>query len=189
MSIYKRYSEEIWKDIPGCDGYYQVSNNGKLRSIDHYVNIGYGAKRLSKGRELHPVKCKNGYLEAQINYKGERIIFLLHRLVAMVFIENPDNLPEVNHKDENIQNCHVDNLEWCTSKYNANYGTRNARCKEGNRRFEKAVNQYDLSGNFIKRWDCMSDASRHTGADISAMIRVCKGKQNTAVGYKWEYAT
>ena len=109
----------------------------------------------------------------------------MHRVVADAFIPNPHNLPEVNHKDENPANNEVNNLEWCTSKYNANYGTRNERMMIG--RETKPVIQLDKNGRFIKRWDSMMESCREYGADISSMIRVCKGKQNTCMGYKWEY--
>lgn len=177
---------EVWKDVIGLEGIFQVSNMGRIRSLDKYAKVCGGGKRLVKGRILKPTKLKNGYYEAQFHHKGERIIYLLHRLVAIHFIDNPLNLPEVNHKDENPQNNNVENLEWCTSKYNANYGTRNIRMME-NREFVSVI-QLDKGGNLIKQWDKMSDACRETGADISSMIRVCKGKQDTCVGYKWKYA-
>lgn len=177
--------KEIWKDIEGYEGIFQVSNLGRIRSLDRYVNTCHGAKRIQKGRILKPTKCKNGYYEAQINHKGKRKIFLLHRLVGKYFLENPDNLPEINHKDEDVSNNCVENLEWCTSKYNANYGTRNIRMMEG-RNF-KPVIQLSKNGEFIKKWDKMSDACKETGADCSSLIRVCKGKQKTCVGYIWKY--
>ena len=118
--------------------------------------------------------------------KQKRTVGLLHREVAKAFIPNPDNLPEINHKDEDITNNCVDNLEWCTSKYNANYGSRNARMKANKKTIP--VIQKDLDGNFIKRWNSLSDASRYFNVDVSSMIRVCKGKQHTCRGFKWEYA-
>lgn len=176
---------EIWKDIPGYEGYYQISNLGRIRSLDRYANVCGNGKRLVKGRIIKSVKCTNGYYEAPLNRNGVRKVMLLHRVVANVFIPNPFNLPEVNHKDENIANNRADNLEWCTSKYNANYGTRNERMLVG--RETKPVIQLDKDGNYIKRWSSMMDACREYGADISSMIRVCKGKQKTCKGYKWEY--
>lgn len=177
---------EIWKDIKGWEDYYQVSSYGRFRGKDRYANVCGGGKRLVKGRILKPTVCTNGYLEAHLHKNGESKIFLLHRLVAMHFIENPNNYQEVNHKDEDIKNCHVDNLEWCTSKYNANYGTRNQRMiKE---KYLKPVVMCDENGNKLKEYKSMGDACRDTGADISSMIRVCKGRQRTCVGYVWKYA-
>ena len=111
---------------------------------------------------------------------------LLHRMVAMLFIPNPDNLPEVNHKDEDITNCRADNLEWCTSKYNANYGTRNERCFKNNPQ-KKSVRQLTLDGKVVKEYVSIGKAAKATGAYDSAIIKVCKGKQKTSVGYRWEY--
>lgn len=176
---------ENWKDISGYEGYYQISNLGRIRSLDRYANVGGGGRRLVKGKIIKPVKCTNGYYEASLSYKGVRKVLLLHRVVAEAFIPNPNNLPEVNHKDENPANNEASNLEWCTSKYNANYGTRNERMMIG--RETKPVIQFDKDGTFIKRWDSMMDACREYGADISSMIRVCKGKQKTCKGFKWKY--
>ena len=183
--------EEIWKDVIGYENQYQISNLGNFRSCDRYVKTGRNGSgiRFIKGRILTPCKCKNGYLECSLNYKQERRVYLLHRLVAIHFIPNPENLPEVNHKDENIENNCVDNLEWCTSKYNANYGSRNQRV--GDTKLQKglcvSVDQYTRDGVFIKRWKKMADACNETGSDISSMIRVCKGKQKSSVGYIWRY--
>lgn len=177
---------ETWKDVAGLEDAFQVSNYGRIRSLDRYAKVCGGGKRLVKGRILKPSKSRNGYYEAKFSYKGKRIAYLLHRLVALHFIENPLNLPEVNHKDENIQNNRAENLEWCTSKYNANYGSRNLRMMK-NRKFIPVL-QFDKSGKLIKKWDKMTDACRETGADISSIIRVCKGKQKSCVGFVWQYA-
>lgn len=177
---------EEWKDICGFEGYYQISSAGRVRSLDRYARVCGGGKRLVKGKILKPIRCTNGYLEISLNKGGERRVFLVHRLVANHFIENKSNFPEVNHKDEVIDNNCVENLEWCTSKYNANYGTRNERMMIG--RETKPINQFHINGKLIKRWDCMMDACREYGADVSSMIRVCKGKQKTCKGFKWEYA-
>lgn len=176
---------EVWKDIEGFEDSYQISNMGRFRSKDRHARIHDGVRRV-KGKILCPIRCKNGYMEVQMSKGQKRTVMLLHRAVAKAFIPNPDNLPEVNHKDEDITNNCADNLEWCTSKYNANYGSRNARMME-NRVFVPVI-QKALDGTFIKQWDCMTRACEAVGADISSMIRVCKGKQHTCRGYKWEYA-
>ena len=181
-------NKEVWKDIKGFEGMYQVSNHGRIKSLDRYVRVGGGGTRLVKGGIRKPIKCRNGYYEVQIQVKRNRTIKMLHRVVAEAFIDNPNDYPKVNHKDEDISNNCADNLEWCTAKYNANYGTRNIRCKESKKKYEKPVNQYTKDGEFIRHWDCIMDAERGTGADVSAIIRVCKGKQNTSMGYKWQYA-
>lgn len=182
--------EEIWRDVPGFEQHYQVSNYGRLRSRKRVGRNCNGKSWPDEWRAIKPIVCKNGYLEASFSVNGKRTVMLLHRLVAKVFISNPCGYPEVNHMDENIQNCRADNLEWCTSKYNANYGTRNARFTAKLReRNGKPVNQYAKDGTFIRRWDCITDAEKECGFDVSSIIRTCKHRQMTSYGYKWEYAS
>lgn len=178
--------EEIWKPIKETDGIYEISNYGNIRSIDRYVKTCGNGLRLAAGKAYKPIKCTNGYLELQAYIKGKRKIFMVHRLVAQYFIPNPNNYPEVNHKDENPQNNHADNLEWCTPKYNCNYGTRNQRCME--KVIKKPVRQLSLNGEVVEVFPAIKDAMRKTGIDGSQIIRVCKGKNQTAGGFKWEYA-
>ena len=133
------------------------------------------------------MRCTNGYLEYILRKNGKHKVFLAHRLVAKYFLDNPENKPEVNHLDEDITNNNANNLEWCTSKENANYGTRNKRCREMNKKQFKPIVQYDLKGNKIMEYKTMGEASRTIKGDISAIIRVCKGKQKTAYNYIWKY--
>ena len=117
---------EEWRSIEGYEGQYEVSSYGRVRSLDMYVKSCYGSYRLRKGKILSPGIRPDGYLVVSLKYK----MFRVHRLVAQAFIPNPDNLPQVNHKDEDKSNNRVDNLEWCDSKYNNNYGTARIRAKE-----------------------------------------------------------
>ena len=178
--------EELWKDIIGFEEFYQISNKGRVMSKDRYVRTCGNGKRLSKGRIIKPIICTNKYLEAHLHVDGNITVKLIHRLVAEHFIPNTEGFPEVNHKDENPQNNNVENLEWCTSKYNANYGTRNQRMVK--EKYLKPVIMMDLEGNEIKRFKSLGEATRETGFDISAIIRVCKGRKRTSMGYKWAYA-
>ena len=120
-------NEEIWKDIIGYEGFYQVSSLGRVRSLDMYVKCGYGSYRLRKGKVLSSVIKDNGYLQLKLYCNGKLYKKYVHRLVAQAFIPNPDNLPEVNHLDEDKTNNNVTNLEWCDHKYNLNYGTARIR--------------------------------------------------------------
>lgn len=176
---------EEWRDIPGYDGYYQISNQGRVRSKDRYARVCGGGQRLVKGRVMALTKATNGYPMINLSYKRVLSHHLVHRLVAQAFIPNPNNYPQVNHKDENITNNCVDNLEWCTAKYNANYGTRNQRCNEKVKK--KPVKQIDLDGNVVRVFCSIKEAMRTTGADESQIIRCCTGRNNTARGFRWEY--
>jgi hypothetical protein len=112
-------NKEIWKDIPGYEGSYQVSNYGRVKRLEHIApnNI-----RLSEKISTQ-FKNQNGYMIVILSKNGEGKKFQVHRLVAQAFLPNPNNLPFVNHKDESRIHNNVENLEWCTAKYNSNYGT------------------------------------------------------------------
>ena len=111
--------EEIWKDIPGYEGLYQVSNTGKVKSLNYM--------KTRKEKILKPRKEGKGYLKITLSKEGEKKDFKIHRLVASVFIPNPNNLPQINHIDECKTNNNVENLEWCDNRYNSNYGTHTQR--------------------------------------------------------------
>ena len=117
---------EEWRPVLGYEGLYEVSNTGQVRSLDKYDSM----NRFLRGRILRLFTDGLGYLRAQLYSNSKRKSFLVHRLVAQAFIPNPDNLPQVNHRDENPSNDNVDNLEWCDGKYNVNYGTRIDRIRD-----------------------------------------------------------
>ena len=146
--------EEIWKDIEGYEGLYQVSNLGRVRSLDRYVNNNHETKSLKKGRILvNSILKSTGYLRVSLSREGKFVSKQVHRLVAEAFVSNPNNYPIINHKDENPLNPCADNLEWCTSEYNNNYGTRLdkiSKAMTNNPKISKKVYQYDLYGNFLK---------------------------------------
>ena len=111
---------EEWKDIKEFTGYYQVSNCGRVRSVDRYVPDNHNSKRIAKGMILKPYKTTKGYLKVTL-YKDSKKVYKkcrVHRLVAEAFLDNTDNLPQVNHIDGNKENNNVKNLEWCTQEYN-----------------------------------------------------------------------
>ena len=169
-------TEEIWKDIAGYEGLYKVSNLGNVKNL-RYRNK-HEEHLLTKRHQ------KNGYLTVSLSKNSIYKNFLIHRLVADVFIENPYNFPCVNHKDENKRNNCVDNLEWCTYKYNNNYGTH--REKEA-RTKEKKVFQYTKDGKFVKEFYSTQEAKRCTGINQGNIWACCTGRYKSAGGYIWKF--
>ena len=162
---------------------YTITDDGRVFSLN-YHNTG-------KKKEIKQIKNTFGYNVIDLCRGVDRKQFRLHRLVALAFIPNPDNLPQVNHKDENKQNNNVSNLEWCDSKYNNNYGTRTKRLSETqlNRKDQsKAVKQFTKDGVFIKEYPSMKEAERQTGFYQTAISSCCKGRYKQAYGYIWRYA-
>lgn len=170
--------EEIWKPI-GYDGY-EVSNLGRVKSYK-YDKI--------NGKIMNPYKDTKGYLQIDLQLDGRkrenRVHLAVHRLVAMAFIPNSDNLPQVNHKDEDKTNNCVDNLEWCTNDYNAHYGTHIERVAEKTR---MPIYSVDKQGN-IEHFPGVREADRIVSGKeygISAPISMClNGKRKTAYGRQW----
>ena len=166
---------EEWRDIKGYEGLYQVSNLGNVKTL---------ARRRVRESILSPENNK-GYLRVSLHKNNKHKHCFIHKLVAEHFIPNNNGLPEINHKDENPLNNCVDNLEWCTHKYNLLYGDRRKKVIEKER---KAINQYTLDGFFIKTHYSMQSAARFINKNASAICMCCKGKQKYAYGYKWSYA-
>lgn len=171
---------EIFKDIEGYENLYQVSNYGNVKSLERYDRLGH----LIKEKMLNKRNIK-GYLRVCLSKNGKYKLYSVHRLVAQAFLPNPDNLPCVNHKDENPLNNNEDNLEWCTVKYNTNYGTSISRRAKSH---SKPINQYDLNGNFIRKWDSATYVEKELGFYHNHITACCKGKLNQAYGYIWKYA-
>ena len=163
--------DEIWKDKKDYEGHYQVSNCGRIKSLN-YINSG-------KERILKPLTNSSGYLFVKLCKDGITKTYYVHRLVAEAFIPNPNNYKEVNHKDECKTNNVVTNLEWCDSKYNNNYGTRTEKCS-------KKVYQYTLDEQFIKEWPSTMECGRN-GFNQGSVVACCQGKLKKYKGFIWSY--
>lgn len=180
--------EEIWKDVAGTDGMYQVSNIGRVRVRDYKVK-GYW-------RILNQVLQDTSYYQVIVYYDGVLKRVNVHRLVAGAFIPNPNNYPVVNHKDQNGQNNNVDNLEWCTIQYNATYSDaveRRRRKIIGVYRSNDAVLQYTKDGDFVAKYDSSRSASFAMCGDrtkkAQTIVEVCRDSRNLCCGFQWRYAT
>lgn len=178
---------EVWNYIKGYEGCYQVSNLGRIRSVERNVPRGNHTLHV-KERILIPGTDKDGYKFVLLSLNGKQRPYKIHRLVASSFIENKNNLPIINHKNEIKSDNRALNLEWCNCKYNIRYGTAIRRMIETQtKKFGKSVLAIDKNGNVINVFNSTRLAAREMGLDSSSIRRVCHGKNKTAGGYSWKY--
>lgn len=161
---------EIWKNIKGYEGLYQVSNLGRVRS-------------LKKIYIFHQNKNSGGYIVITLTKNKIGKSYSVHRLVAQAFIPNPENKPQVNHIDGDKTNNNVSNLEWCTQSENQIHCYKNNLQTKGT----KKVIQYDLNNNYIKTWNSLTEAGKELNINHSKISLVCNGKRKKAGGYIWRY--
>lgn len=191
--------EEIWKDIViekngityDFTGLYQVSNLGNVRSMNFSGKVG-------NIKTLKTYVGNNGYMRISISHNGKITNFFVHRLVANAFIPNPDNLEQVNHKDEDKTNNNVENLEWCDNEYNLNYGTRTERCRK------KYKEQAEVRAEAVKGaknpharkvicietgmiFNAIVEAAEYYNISKNSIANCVRGASNTAGGYHWQY--
>lgn len=178
---------EEWLPIEGYDGY-EVSNFGRIKSLERMNSLG----RIVKERILKPSTNKYGYQQVSLFKNGKRKWFRVHRLVANTFIDNPNNLPQVNHIDECKTNNHISNLEWCTAEYNVNFGTRNEKVSKAlcgkNHPNSKQIIQLTLDNQVVRNWGSIMDVQRELGYHNAHICKCCENKRKSAYKYKWCYA-
>lgn len=189
--------KEIWRPIKGYETYYEISNFGNVRSVDRIVTYSNGRKRLWKGQMMKPYKDRYGYLALNLCKNSKYSAFTVHRLVAQAFLPNPDNLPVINHKDENKTSNFVflnkdgsvdfdkSNLEWCSISYNNCYGTRLKHIVE---KLSKPVIQIDnVTDEVIAEYPSTMEAARQLNISQGHISACCNGKLKTYKRFKWRY--
>ena len=185
---------EEWRDIKGYEGYYQISNIGRIKSL-MYRGLKRKTPKIIKWRV-----ASNGYAQVILSVNNTQRRYSVHRLVALHFIPNLDNKPCINHKDENPLNNNVENLEWCTYSYNTNYGNCIEKIRKENigKVGSYPVIQQSLTGDFIAEYSSIGEASRATGISYTMINDCCRGfkkdyKNNKiypclqARGYKFKF--
>ena len=164
--------KECWKKINSEENY-QISNFGRVKNV-------------KTNRILKPNLMRNGYLKIHLYKHGKRSSFFIHRLVALAFVPNPKELPQVNHIDENKSNNLSSNLEWVSAKENVNYGQRNYK-NSVTRGF--TVQQFTLKEKYIKEYHSVQEASRLLNIPATSISNVCRGVYSQTGGYRWRYKT
>ena len=173
--------QEVWKDIKGYEGLYQVSNLGNIKSS-------------SSSQNLNPSLHSGGYLKIELYKNGKGKYFYVHRIVAEAFIRNQEAKAQVNHIDGNKKHNSVDNLEWATPSENISHAFKIGllqspmKGKYGNLNpLSKKIDQYSVEGKFINTWDSISDVVRHFDCARTSIYRCLRGETKTSMGYVWKY--
>lgn len=168
-----QYKNEVWKDIKGFEGAYQISSMGRVKSLPR--------KQSRKEKIRVFAKAPNGYLRMVLSFENERRTISAHREVAKAFIPNPQNLETVNHIDFDKTNNCVENLEWVSHKeniqHNCNY----------DKNYHRPILQKDLNGNIIRRWKSAYSVELEKGWFATNISRCCNGNKRTYKKFKWEF--
>lgn len=158
---------EVWTDIKGYNGDYQISNYGRVYSVKSGIFLS------------QKIKTNDGYLTVKLYGNGKSKREYVHRLVALSFLSNPNGFPQVNHKDENPENNHVSNLEWCDSRYNNNYGEHNKKIAKAHNKPVKCIETGEV-------FESGKAAAEHYNISASQIYAIFRGRCKTAGGYHWE---
>lgn len=184
------WRKEYWVSVKGYEGLYDVSSFGRVRSLDRWVNVGYGGKRLVRGKILKNCPATDGYLLVTLHKNGVQETGWVHRLVAQKFHPNPNNLPEVNHLDYDKANNHAYNLEWCTRSENMNHAYENGVGHQ--KRVEQwTKDRKTLIATFISTREATRKTgiqNQHIGQVASEYVNKKGYTRKSAGGYFWKYA-
>lgn len=177
--------EEIWKNIPGFEGWYQASSLGRIRSLDRYVNYKNISQAIRRGKVLSPKTSNKGYLEVLLIMNDQKHYKRVHQLIASAFLSNPNGYKSINHINEIKTDNRPENLEWCTDSQNKHaYNERRI-----------TIFQYSLKGKLLKVWHSMTDAAKSINGDRTGIYHCCVGSlsngqaKKTYLGYIWSYRT
>ena len=173
--------EEIWKPVVGYEKFYEVSNKGRIKSLPRMVHAGHGVYYEKKGRIRKPVLNKgNGYYMLFLAGKFNKKCVYVHRVVAQAFCENPKNLEIVNHINEVKTDNRAENLEWCSKEYNNSFNGKDQRsCKP--------IIKISMGEEYIATWNGAREAAKKLGIEYKNISAVCRGKRDSAGGYKWRF--
>lgn len=173
---------ERWKPIAGYEGIYEISSLGRVKSLPK--NFTRNSRIVNFSERLLTPSNSRGYRTIVLTKNGIHKTYAIHRLVALAFIPNPNKYPQVNHKDEDKSNNNVENLEWCTSLYNQNYGTCQLRKSKSK---GVPVIQYSKDGFFINEYPSLKVAAATNGFQSSPIQNCCCGRSKSSYGFIWKY--
>lgn len=182
--------KEEWKDIEGYEGLYQISNLGRVKSLERIVPLKNGRKRVQYELIRKPKKAYKGYLQVDLWKNHKCSVKRINRLVAIAFIPNPENKPEVNHIDGNKENNRIDNLEWVTGKENMRHAIKTGLWNKEKikKKSYKKVIQYDDDNNLIKVWNSTLDIINYYDIKYTSHLYDCiNGKRQHYMNCKWRY--